>query len=131
NAMLPLIEASIREHDALVVQSGSERLIRSQGWIEVFRTSSTFDAAIRRLPDLQRFKLSYDILDAAALRQRETSLGDVAGGIHWLDPKTVVNPGGLVKAYADLFRRNGGVFVHGDAATLAPNESGWQVTTEE
>ena len=130
NAMLPLIEASVREHDTLVAQSGSERLIRSQGWIEVFRSSSAFDAAVRRLPGLQHFKLSYDILDAAALRQREPSLGDVVGGIHWLDPKTVVNPGGLVKAYADLFGRNGGVSVHGDAASLAQNESGWQVTTE-
>jgi len=129
-AMLPLIEASVREHDALVAQSGSEKLIRSQGWIEVFRTSSAFDAAVRRLPDLQRFKLSYDILDETALRARETSLGDVAGGIHWLDPKTVVNPGGVVKAYADLFVRNGGVFLHGDAATLAPEAGGWQVTTE-
>ncbi len=129
-AMLPLIEASVREHDALVAQSGSEKLIRSQGWIEVFRTSSAFDAAVRRLPDLQRFKLSYDILDETALRARETSLGDVAGGIHWLDPKTVVNPGGLVKAYADLFVRNGGVFLQGDAATLAPEAGGWQVTTE-
>jgi len=130
DAMLPLIEASVREHDALVAQSGSEKLIRSQGWIEVFRTSSAFDAAVRRLPDLQRFKLSYDILDETALRARETSLGDVAGGIHWLDPKTVVNPGGLVKAYADLFIRNGGVFLQGDAATLAPEAGGWQVTTE-
>jgi len=130
DAMLPLIEASVREHDALVAQSGSEKLIRSQGWIEVFRTSSAFDAAVRRLPDLQRFKLSYDILDETALRARETSLGDVAGGIHWLDPKTVVNPGGVVKAYADLFVRNGGVFLHGDAATLAPEAGGWQVTTE-
>jgi len=126
NALLPLIEASVREHDTLVTQSGSERLIRSQGWIEVFRSSSAFDAAVRRLPGLQHFKLSYDILDAAALRQREPSLGDVAGGIHWLDPKTVVNPGGLVKAYADLFHRNGGVVAHGDAVSLAQNESGWR-----
>ncbi|MBB5703848.1 D-amino-acid dehydrogenase [Ochrobactrum daejeonense] len=130
-AMLPLIEASIREHDALVGQSGSERLVRSQGWIEVFRTPSAFDAAVRRLPNLARFELSYDILDANALRQRETALGEVAGGIHWLDPKTVVNPGGLVKAYAELFRENGGGFVHGDAATLTQNGAGWQVTTNE
>ena len=131
NAMLPLIEASVQEHDALVARSGSERLIRSQGWIEVFRSPSAFDAAVRRLPDLQRFKLSYDILDAATLRKRETSLGDVAGGIHWLDPKTVVNPGGLVKAYADLFIRNGGIFVHGDAGSLMQNGSDWQVTTQD
>nr|WP_210308953.1 FAD-binding oxidoreductase [Ochrobactrum sp. CM-21-5] len=130
-AMLPLVEASVREHDFLVGQAGCENLIRTQGWIEVFRNEVAFNAAVRRLPDLQRFKLSYDILDADSLGQRETSLGRVAGGIHWLDPKTVVNPGGLVKAYADLFRKRGGLFARGDAASLSSSESGWQVVTED
>lgn len=131
DAMLPLVEASVREHDALITQAGCERLVRSQGWIEVFRSELAFQAAVQRLPQLQRFNLAYDVLDAPALKQRETTLGDVAGGIHWLDPKTIVNPGGLVKAYADLFRSNGGRFVHGDAATLSESTNGWQVTTEE
>ncbi|MFD1198864.1 NAD(P)/FAD-dependent oxidoreductase [Brucella gallinifaecis] len=130
-AMLPLIEASVREHDALIAQAGCERLVRSQGWIEVFRNEAAFNAAIQRLPQLQRFNLAYDVLDAQALKQRETALGDVAGGIHWLDPKTIVNPGGLVQAYADLFRSNGGRFVHGDAETLTESANGWQVTTQE
>jgi D-amino-acid dehydrogenase len=80
---------------------------------------------------LQRFNLAYDILDAGALRARETALGEVAGGIHWLDPKTVVNPAGLVQAYADLFLRRGGKFAHGEAATLTQNGDSWQVTTQE
>ncbi len=130
-AMLPLVEASVREHDLLVQQAGCERLIRAQGWIEVFRHASAFNAAVRRLPDLQRFKLSYDILDASALRQRETALDEVAGGIHWLDPKTVVNPCGLVKAYANLFLRRGGIFAHGDATSLETTTTGWQVKTQQ
>ncbi len=53
------------------------------------------------------------------------------GGIHWLDPKTVVNPGGLVKAYADLFRRRGGAILRGDAASLEATGAGWQVKAQE
>lgn len=131
NAMLPLVEASVREHDALIAQAGCERLVRAQGWIEVFRNEAAFNAAVQRLPQLQQFNLAYDVLDSESLKQRETTLGDVAGGIHWLDPKTIVNPGGLVEAYADLFRANGGTFVHGDADSLVENGDSWQVTTEE
>lgn len=130
-AMLPLVEASVREHDFLIEQAGCGHLVRGQGWIEAFRSAPAFNAAVRGLPELQRFNLAYDILDARALRQRETSLGEVAGGIHWLDPKTVVDPGGLVKAYADLFRSRGGRFVHGDASSLAATDTGWRAATDE
>ncbi len=85
--MLPLVEASVHEHDALIAQAGCERLVRAQGWIEVFRNEAAFNAAVQRLPQLQQFNLAYDVLDSASLKQRETTLGDVAGGIHWLDPK--------------------------------------------
>jgi len=131
DAMLPLIEASVHEHDALITQAGCERLVRSQGWIEVFRNEAAFAAAIERLPHLQQYNLAFEVLDANALRQRETTLGSVAGGIHWLDPKTVVNPAGLVQAYADLFRNNGGTFLNGDAASLVESGDGWEVMTEE
>lgn len=130
NAMLPLIEASVREHDVLIAQAGCEKLVRSQGWIEVFRNKPAFNAAVQRLPQLQAYNLAYDVLDSSALKQKEATLGAVSGGIHWLDPKTIVNPGGLVQAYADLFCQNGGTFVHGDAASLVESENGWQVTTE-
>ncbi|MBV2143234.1 FAD-binding oxidoreductase [Falsochrobactrum sp. TDYN1] len=131
DAMLPLIEASVSEHDALVAQAECQRLVRAQGWIEVFRHQPAFDKAIRRLPQLQRFNLAYDVLDSMALREREKTLDVVAGGIHWLDPKTIVNPGGLVQAYADLFRKNGGCFVQGDAAMLTENNNRWQIATAE
>ncbi|OYR14997.1 NAD(P)/FAD-dependent oxidoreductase [Brucella thiophenivorans] len=129
-AMLPLIEASVQEHDALIAQAGCERLVRSQGWIEVFRNVPAFEAAVQRLQKLQSYNLAHDVLDANALKQRETTLGDVAGGVHWLDPKTVVNPAGLVQAYADLFSNNGGTILKGDAVSLVQNGDSWQVTTE-
>ncbi len=130
-AMLPLVEASVVEHDRLVAQSGCEDLIRRQGWIEVFRNDEAFRAAVARLPQLERFHLSYDVLDADALRKREPALGEVAGGVHWRDPNTVTDPAGLVKAYAALFTRQGGVFSHGDAATLTQAGAGWRMTTTD
>ena len=131
DAMLPLIEASVREHDALIARAGCERLVRSQGWIEVFRSKTPFEKAVGRLPQLERFNLNYEVLDENALQQREPTLGPVSGGIHWLDPKTIVNPGALVKAYADLFCAGGGIFVQGDANTLTQNDGFWQVTSFE
>ena len=40
------------------------------------------------------------------------------------------NPGGLTKAYARLFERDGGTFALGDARTLVQVDGGWQVGTE-
>ena len=130
-AMLPLIEACVREHDYLIVEAGCRNLIRANGWIEVHRSTESFHAAVKRLPSLQQYRLSYDVLDSAALHAREPGLGEAAGAIHWLDPKTVINPGGLVKAYADLFVTKGGVFLYGDAGSTVQRDGNWQVTTDK
>ncbi len=131
DAMLPLVEASVIEHDFLVKQAGCDHLIHNKGWIAAYRNEAAFEAAVKRLPDLQRFNLAYEVLDRIALHAREAALGDVAGGIHWLDPKTVTDPGGLVEAYAALFTGRGGAFTHGDAATLASDGDHWTVLTEK
>lgn len=129
-AMLPLVEASVDEHDLLIKAAGCARLIRSKGWISAHPTQKHLDETIASLGSLDRFGLRYDILDRAEIHKREPSLGEVAGGIHWLDPKTVVDPGGLVKAYASLFEKNGGIFIKGDATTLTKTAKGWDVVSE-
>jgi len=80
-----------------------------------------------------RHGIHYRVLAPAELAQAEPSLGETwAGAIHWLDPWTVSDPGGLVTAYADLFSRSGGAIIRGDAATLAPaSGGGWAVKTAE
>lgn len=130
-AMLPLVEACVKEHDVLVAQAGCENLIRRRGWIEVFKHEQNFTAAVARLPSLDRFNLNYEVLDRAALLQREPSLDGVYGGIHWLDPNTVTNPGGLVAAYARLFVEQGGIISHGDANNLVESSAGWQINTDQ
>lgn len=130
-AMLPLVEASIHEHDVLIEKAGAGALIRSNGWIDTYRTPAAFEAYKKSLADLDRFHLDYEVLDSDALHRRDPAIGEVAGGVHWKDPKSVTDPGGLVKAYAALFAKNGGIFIKADAATLTQTATGWQVTGDD
>ena len=130
--MLPLVAASVVEHDALLARTDAQPLVHDGGWLEAFRSPALFEAETRaqqRMADAHGLRMS--VLDARALREREPGIGDAfCGAFHWQDPKTVSSPGGLTKAYARLFERDGGTFVHGDATTLSQVRDGWQVDTE-
>ncbi|WP_175735090.1 NAD(P)/FAD-dependent oxidoreductase [Burkholderia ambifaria] len=130
--MLPLVAASVVEHDALLARTDAQPLVHDGGWIEAFRSPALFEAETRaqqQVADAHGLRMS--VLDARALREREPGIGDAfCGAFHWQDPKTVSSPGGLTKAYARLFEREGGTFVLGDATTLAQVRDGWQVDTE-
>ncbi|QRR09290.1 FAD-binding oxidoreductase [Burkholderia sp. MS455] len=131
--MLPLVAASVVEHDALLARTDAQPLVHDGGWIEAFRSPALFDAETRaqqRVADAHGLRMT--VLDARALREREPGLGDAfCGAFHWQDPKTVSSPGGLTKAYARLFERDGGTFVLGDAKTLTQVDGGWRVSTED
>jgi len=115
-ALLPLIENSVKEHDFLAELAGATSFIEPKGWLEIFRTDKDFDKAKNHLLTLERFHLNYDVLDRNALIQRVPHINpQLVGGIHWLDPKTVNDPGGLTAAYARYFIKQGGSFVKLDA----------------
>ncbi|NLP60488.1 NAD(P)/FAD-dependent oxidoreductase [Paraburkholderia sacchari] len=130
--MLPLIERSVAEHDALIARTELRPLVRPVGWIEAYRSLAQFE---REREDAQRVAAQHGLhmaaLDAAGLRAAEASLAEgYAGGLHWMDPASVADPGALVKGYAQLFLREGGTFAKGDALTLRAQGSGWQVQTD-
>jgi len=129
-AMLPLVEASVVEHDALIAQAGCSSLVEAKGWIEAFRSEQAYENFRKSLPELERFGLNYKLLDRQAFAQTEPNMKNISGAVHWLDPKTVRNPAALVKAYADLLVRKGGVFLHGDATTLQQHGNDWSVATQ-
>ncbi|MCE1114484.1 MULTISPECIES: NAD(P)/FAD-dependent oxidoreductase [Pseudomonas] len=129
--MLPLVQRCVEEHDALIEAAGLQGLVQAKGWIEVYRDAALFEQAKQDVLGLARYGLKYEFLDRGQLQAREQGLdGGVVGGIHWLDPKTVSNPGGLTRGYAALFVQRGGQFLHGDARTLQRTEGGWQVNTQ-
>lgn len=127
--ILPLIEASVVEHDRLVTRAGAGNLVNANGFITAFRSEEHFSQAQAELETLCRFNLNTRILSRTELLTLEPVLAhgtaSIAGGLHWLDPKTVYDPEGLVKAYHALFLKEGGRFAQGDAATLRQEGETW------
>lgn len=130
--MLPLIERSVAEHELLMAEAGLLGQLRRTGWIEAFRSLKSLDQAAKNAAALETFGLHFDILDGKTLRQREPHTSEtLIGGIHWRDPATVPDPGGLVKGYAALFLRRGGRFVQGEARTLQQDGIEWTVRSQD
>jgi D-amino-acid dehydrogenase len=124
-----LISRCVVEHEELIADSGSDPLIRRDGWLKVFHDEQEHALHGRLAEQLRReHGVAFRNLGRAGLAQAEPSLSTrLVGGIHWLQPLTTLDPGALVKSYADHFKRLGGVFAEGDARALEPADDGWTV----
>lgn len=128
-----LIALSVDAHAEMIEAAGAEALIRRDGWLEVYRTPAALEARQAEARALaERYGLTFDALDATALRAREPHLDAQAlGAVHWRDPWTVADPGALVAAYARAFEAEGGECLRGDIRDIARHGEGWRVTTAE
>ena len=130
-ASWPLIERSLDEHDSLAEAAGADGLLRRSGWLKAFRTQETLDEGLRDAEKIRPFGMRFDLLDRAALQAIEPQVAGPIGAIHYRDPVSCIDPGGLTKAYAALFVARGGRFVAGDARSLTRNGASWRVATNE
>lgn len=124
-----LIGQATSEHQQFITLAGADALIRRDGFRILHRTRAGLDKDIAQAERLQAtYGVAFRALTPAELGAAEPALAETgAGALHWLEPWTVSDPGALVTAYADYFRRAGGRFVSGDAETLQPAGSGWRV----
>lgn len=126
----PLIERSVVEHMALARRAAALDLIRTGGWMKVFRSGAALKAATADVSFLADHGLVATALDGPGIQAREPGLAPMfAGGIHYADPVSVSDPGGLTKAYARLFADRGGMVFEGDATSLARHGGHWTVAT--
>lgn len=126
-----LITHSIAEHTPLIEEAGVGNLIGKEGFLLLFRSAQLRD---KTFADAEGDRGEYGVgsaqLDTAEVARLEPGLRiPMAGALHWTDPWTVRDPGGLVAAYAELFKRLGGTFAIGDAGTLRAAGTGWSVDT--
>jgi D-amino-acid dehydrogenase len=128
-----LIGRATPEHEPLIVAAGAGNLVRRDGFRVIHRNQAQLDEDLRESEALNKaFGVKFKPLTAAELAKAEPGLTDSGvGGLQWLEPWTVSNPGALAQSYADLFLKRGGKFVHGDATTLKQTGSGWQVATQD
>lgn len=129
-AMLPLVQQCVTEHDKLIEAAGLSRLVSNGGWMEVFRQPAVFAAAVAEAAALSHHGLRTRVLEGEQLRAQEPALSAGAvGAIHWQDPTTVNDPGALTRGYAGLFERRGGTFRLAEAKWLFHTGKHWVVDT--
>ena len=130
-SMLPLIERCITEHEALMEPAGITGMMRRTGYLRTYRNQEKFDKAITTDADERRtFGINFDVIDRATLATMEPHLRDLfVGAVHLTDPVSVADPGAVGRAYAELFEKNGGAFLEGEARSLERTSSGWRVAT--
>ncbi len=130
-ANLGFFATCIAEHQAMAEAAGVSDMLRPVGWIKVYGTARGWETGIVEARALDEFGIRYDVLDAAGLAKREPHLAPVnAGGIHFLDPRAVADPGALTKAYASHAQQLGVRFAFGDANALHSAGSGWRIPTQ-
>jgi D-amino-acid dehydrogenase len=125
----PLIALALDDHADLIAASGASHLVRRNGWMLIYRTEAARDTAFA-LADTHypAHGIGYEKLDAAGLLRREPDLADTrVGALHWTDPWTITDPGGLVAAYALLFERLGGTIERAGITAIEQRGSGWLV----
>jgi D-amino-acid dehydrogenase len=126
-AALPLTEHCLSEHEVLMQEAGALHLMRKTGWIKGYRSAPTLEKGIRDAERLKPFGVPFDVLDANGLTALEPHISGMQGAVHFTSPAAVIDPGGLAKAYADLFVARTGKFVTGDARSLEQTTTGWRV----
>ncbi|WP_347557227.1 FAD-binding oxidoreductase [Robbsia sp. KACC 23696] len=128
-----LIAHCVTEHRSLSAAADADHLIRQGGWIKVFRRPAVQDAELRAVERWQHeYGVTYEALDAAALRALEPSLSQVLlGGVRYTGSETVRDPKALLDAYLAYFKTLGGVVIVGDAASLTHRSPRWELTTTE
>lgn len=131
-ANLGLVEACVTEHQAMAREAGVEAMLRAVGWIKLFDDERGLEAGAKDARALAEYGIRFDVLDRPGLLAREPHLSDLkAGGVHFLDPIAVRDPGALTKAYAKHAGSLGVRFLHGDALTLRDEGGRWRVQTSE
>jgi D-amino-acid dehydrogenase len=129
----PLIERCVIEHQALMTDAGILGMMRRTGYLRLYRDAQVLAAEIIKDEGWRKtYGVKFEVVDAHKLSEIEPHLrGPSAGGVWMPEPVSVADPGGVTKAYARLFTDRGGRFLEGDALSLAPARSGWEVHTSD
>lgn len=129
----PLIAGCVQEHRVLAREAGSADMLRPVGYLRAHTKARQLELELAKAAKAKsEFGVNYTALDRAGIRETEPHLeGPFLGAVHWVDSNAVNDPQALALSYVALFQRLGGMFVTGDAGTLARQGAGWRVATAD
>jgi D-amino-acid dehydrogenase len=128
-----LIAHCVSEHEALAAESGGEKFFRRTGWLKAFRTERERD---KRFAEAERWRQEFGVesqlLYEKEIQAKEPHLAPVlSGAIHWTQPIAVDDPQSLALSYLNHYKKLGGTFLQGNAATLERDGSRWTMRTAD
>jgi D-amino-acid dehydrogenase len=128
-----LIAHATSEHAEWISSAGAQDLVKEGGFRFAYRRPQSYAKGIAKARHYHdTYGVRFTALDSEALSAAEPALKQrFAGGVHWIEPWSVNDPGELVARYAALYQRRGGRLLSGDASTLRQTAHGWQVQTAE
>jgi D-amino-acid dehydrogenase len=133
-AMRPLFNRAVAEHEALMAEAGAQKYLRHTGWLKLYRSDRGFAATARERAIGAELGLPLRALDTEAARALEPSLAPVfRHAVFWEKAASVSDPLAVTRAYAARFAALGGVMVRGDAMSLHRSGTGglWRVETAQ
>jgi D-amino-acid dehydrogenase len=131
-AMRPLFERAVVEHESLMAEADARRWLRHTGWLKLYRSDRSFAATARERGIAAERGMSVHVMDVEAAKALEPSLAPVfRHAAFWEDAASVSNPLAVTRAYAARFAALGGVTVTGDARSLHRQGPKWRVDTAE
>lgn len=120
------------DHAPLIAASGSEPIIRQNGFVQAYRSEAAFETArLEAERTHAAFAVPFAALDANSLLAREPHmLVRMHGAIHYTGSWSCRSPGDLVGNYARLFASRGGEIIMSEIQNLRPQGGGWSVRTD-
>ncbi|QMV74815.1 FAD-binding oxidoreductase [Comamonas piscis] len=131
-ALDSLIRLSMTEHAQLLRASGAAHRMRDNGWMFLYRQSAAFAGGALARERMAHFGVATEVLERDHIRQLEPALNPIFERALWVkDTWSVDSPGDVVKAYAELFRKQGGQYAQARIKTVEPLAgSRWRIRAD-
>lgn len=118
-AIAALTGRSLPAWEAELTASGGLHLLRRQGMHSVYRSEAAFRRDAGERASQQGAGVPFEVLSAAALRDREPALTDgLVRGVFYPEVAHVIDPQAVVQCLADALVRDGGTLLRGEVTRL-------------
>ena len=118
-ALSALLKNARAAHGRLALQAGIEDRILDVGWLKLFESDQTFNAAKAEFDAMESLGVSCEHLSAGDIAHREPALArSFKHGVLHPGCSQVQDPGAYVRSLGALFERRGGRLVKGEIVRL-------------
>ena len=122
-----LIQLSGGVHRNWLTQCALQHRLRENGWLWLFQNDMAWQGSAFSRDVLKDFSVACEALHGPDIQSLEPHLSTQFQHALWIkDAASVDNPSAVVKAYAEQFVKQGGIFHLSEVCNLQKQPQGWQ-----